>query len=62
MQVVSIGTARHADQILERLNYEFRFLQEEGINIDVQQTNRGNLTFLGCKLVRANRDRFTPED
>ncbi|MCR4397834.1 MAG: putative sporulation protein YtxC [Firmicutes bacterium] len=62
MQVVSIGTARHADQILERLNYEFKFLQEEGINIDVQQTNRGNLTFLGCKLVRGGRTRFSAED
>ncbi|NPV71546.1 MAG: putative sporulation protein YtxC [Firmicutes bacterium] len=62
MQVVSIGTARHADQILERLNYEFQTLQEEGIDIDVQQTNRGNLTFLGCKLVRGNKDRFSSDD
>ncbi len=62
MQVVSVGSSRHADQILERLNYEFRFLREEGINIDVQQTSRGNMKFLGCKLVRVNRERFTPED
>ena len=62
MQVVSIGSANHADQILERLNYEFGFLREEGINIDVQRINRGNLTFLGCKLVRGNREKFSQED
>ncbi|HHV79945.1 MAG TPA: putative sporulation protein YtxC [Firmicutes bacterium] len=62
MQEVAIGTARRLDAIKQRLDYEFEFLKEEGINIKTREINRGNLKFLGCSLQRAGRDRFSPED
>lgn len=62
MQEVAIGTARRLDAIKQRLDYEFEFLKEEGINIKTREINRGSLKFLGCSLQRVGRDRFSPED
>jgi putative sporulation protein YtxC len=52
MQVLAIGAAKHIDVIRDRLDYEFRSLEEEGIAVNVRQFNRGKITFLGCDLVR----------
>ncbi|MEW6522605.1 MAG: putative sporulation protein YtxC [Bacillota bacterium] len=55
MQVLSIGADKHIKQIRDRLDYELKFLEEEGITVSVRESNRGNLTFLGCDVVKGQR-------
>ncbi len=55
MRTISIGTADQVDELRRRLNTEFRFLQEEGMDVEVSETSRGNLTFIGCNLARRNQ-------
>ncbi|HWI66538.1 MAG TPA: putative sporulation protein YtxC [Symbiobacteriaceae bacterium] len=50
MQAITIGTAEGIEEIRQRLDDEFRFLQEEGVNIRIGQSNRGSFTFLDCSL------------
>lgn len=62
MHEVAIGTALTIGPIKERLDYEFRFLKEEGISVRTREINRGSLKFLGCSLQKVGRERFSPED
>ncbi|MDF2626981.1 MAG: hypothetical protein K0R39_812 [Symbiobacteriaceae bacterium] len=48
MQAITIGTAEGIEDIRQRLDDEFRFLQGEGVNIRIGQSNRGSFTFLDC--------------
>jgi len=48
VQAITIGTAEGIEDIRQRLDDEFRFLQEEGVNIRIGQSNRGSFTFLDC--------------
>lgn len=50
MQAITIGTAEGIEDIRQRLDDEFRFLQEEGVNIRIGQSYRGSFTFLDCSL------------
>lgn len=50
MQSITIGTEHQAQEILDRLGEEFRFLHEEGIDVQVGLHNRGNFTFVGCSV------------
>ncbi|MGB9867901.1 MAG: sporulation protein YtxC [Bacillota bacterium] len=62
MHEVAIGTASTLGPLKERLDYEFRFLREEGITIRTREIDRGKLKFLGCSLQKVGRERFSPED
>jgi putative sporulation protein YtxC len=50
VQAITIGTAEGIEDIRQRLDDEFRFLQEEGVNIRIGQSNRGSITFLDCRV------------
>lgn len=50
MQAITIGTAEGIEELRQRLDDEFRFLQGEGVNIRIGQTNRGSFAFLDCHV------------
>lgn len=50
MQAITIGTAAGIEEIRQRLDDEFRYLQEEGVTIRIGQSNRGRYAFLDCSL------------
>lgn len=50
MQAITIGTAAGIEELRQRLMGEFRDLQQEGVNIRVGESHRGNLTFLDCNF------------
>jgi putative sporulation protein YtxC len=50
VQAITIGTAEGIEEIRQRLDDEFRFLQEEGVNIRIGQSNRGSFAFLDCAV------------
>ncbi|MFZ5823244.1 MAG: putative sporulation protein YtxC [Bacillota bacterium] len=50
MQAITIGTAAGIDEIRQRLDDEFRFLQEEGVRVRIGQSHRGRFAFLDCSL------------
>jgi putative sporulation protein YtxC len=53
VQAITIGTAEGIEAIRQRLDDEFRFLQEEGVTIRIGQSNRGNFAFLDCSVDHA---------
>jgi putative sporulation protein YtxC len=53
VQAITIGTAEGIEDIRQRLDDEFRFLQEEGVRIRIGQSNRGSFTFLECSVESA---------
>ncbi|MCL5038783.1 MAG: putative sporulation protein YtxC [Firmicutes bacterium] len=59
---LSIGTARYVDELRERLGYEFRSLEREGLSVDKAETSRGNLTFLGYDIRRNERTKYSQDD
>ncbi|MHB8928639.1 MAG: putative sporulation protein YtxC [Bacillota bacterium] len=50
MEVLAIGTSEEVEPIRERLSSEFRFLEEEGLNVSISESDRGSLHFLDCRL------------
>jgi putative sporulation protein YtxC len=50
VQAITIGTAEGIEDLRQRLDDEFRYLQEEGVSIRIGQTNRGSFTFLDCSV------------
>jgi putative sporulation protein YtxC len=50
VQAIMIGTAEGIEDIRQRLDDEFRFLQEEGVNIRIGQSTRGRFQFLDCTV------------
>ena len=50
MQAITIGTAEGIEDIRQRLDDEFRFLQEEGVHIRIGQSTRGSFAFLDCRV------------
>lgn len=50
VQAITIGTAEGIEEIRHRLDEEFRYLQEEGVNIRIGQTYRGSFAFLDCSV------------
>lgn len=54
MSLISIGTTKHIDFIRNRLDAEFKLLQAEGVQVDLNEKARGNYTFLGCNIIPLN--------
>ena len=50
MHAITIGTAAGIDEIRQRLDDEFRFLQEEGVKVRIGQSHRGPFAFLDCEV------------
>jgi putative sporulation protein YtxC len=50
VQAITIGTAAGIDEIRQRLDDEFRFLQEEGVRVRIGQSHRGCFDFLDCRV------------
>lgn len=50
MQPIVIGASEQIEEIRRRLDSEFCHLKEEGIGVSVDETNLGNLVFLGCNV------------
>jgi len=50
MEVLAIGTSEDIDVVRDRLSTEFRFLEEEGFNVSISESERGHLHFLDCRL------------
>jgi putative sporulation protein YtxC len=48
VQPITIGTAEGIEPIRQRLDEEFRYLQDEGVQIRIGQSIRGNFAFLDC--------------
>lgn len=57
MQTFSIGTENHAEDIIRRLEGDFRFLAEEGVDLEVGRSSRGKFTFLDCRIPPEGTDR-----
>lgn len=50
MHAITIGTAAGIDEIRQRLDDEFRFLEEEGVRVRIGQSHRGAFAFLDCEV------------
>lgn len=57
MQAITIGTAAGIDEIRQRLDDEFRSLQEDGVMVRIGQSFRGRFTFLDCCVDTEPTDR-----
>lgn len=55
METISIGAAEHIDQIRDRLDSEFRFLEQEGFQVRISESSKGNIRFLGCGVREPDR-------
>lgn len=53
--LISISTSMDADFICSRLGKELSILQNEGINVLVEQNNKGNFVFLDCSIEEAKK-------
>lgn len=53
MPLVSIGTANDTQAIRRRLDFEFRFLEQEGLALQVSESHKGKLNFLDLNLQRS---------
>ncbi|MCR6546832.1 putative sporulation protein YtxC [Dehalobacterium formicoaceticum] len=52
---ISIGTSKDADLIFSQLGKELSFLQEEGIDVLLEEKQRGSFTILDCSLPKAKK-------
>lgn len=57
--MIAIGAAEKAEELRERLASEFRFLEAEGMEVQIKTVARGGLTFIGCDV--AGRKLTSPE-
>lgn len=55
MEVISIG-ATEIDSIRRRLDCDFRGLLKHGVEVKINESSVGNLTFLGCDLQGADEE------
>ena len=60
MYAISVGTESCSEPLRERLSLEVRTLREEGLNIEMDEEVRGNLTFLGFSVAEAPTDGQNP--
>ncbi|GAB6099175.1 putative sporulation protein YtxC [Halanaerocella petrolearia] len=49
MSVISIGTNNYADALRERLFFELQFLQEDGIDIEIDEINQSDTVIFKCQ-------------
>ncbi len=50
METIHIGTQNCTNELRERLDFELRFLEEEGIKVKIDEDLRGSLTFFDCNI------------
>lgn len=50
MDHIHIGTQNCTSELRERLDFELRFLEEEGIKVKINEDIRGSLTFFDCNI------------
>lgn len=50
MELIHIGTQNCTSELRERLDFELRFLEEEGIKVKIDEDIRGSLTFFDCNI------------
>ncbi|AZR73681.1 hypothetical protein BBF96_09960 [Anoxybacter fermentans] len=50
MGSIHIGTQNCTNELRERLNFELRFLEEEGIKVRINEDIKGNITFFDCDI------------
>ncbi len=50
MEAIHIGTQNCTNEIRERLDFELRFLEEEGIKVRIDEDIKGNITFFDCNI------------
>ena len=50
LQAIHIGTQNCTNEVRERLDFELRFLEEEGIKVKIHEDIKGNITFFDCKI------------
>lgn len=55
VQPILIGASEQIDEVRRRLDLEFRHLREEGIGVSVDETNLGDLVFLGCNVTAPSK-------
>jgi putative sporulation protein YtxC len=55
---ISIATAEHPAAVRQRLAEELLQLKREGLDVNLSETHRGNLTLLGCDI--SSRTRLPP--
>ena len=47
---IHIGTMNCTNEVRERLNFELRFLEEEGLKVKVNEDLKGDVTFFDCNI------------
>ncbi|NLY50752.1 MAG: putative sporulation protein YtxC [Firmicutes bacterium] len=52
-QGISIVTEEHPDAVRQRLTEELNQLKNEGLEVRISETMRGQATFLGCNIVKS---------
>ncbi len=50
MQQVSIGASNHIDVVKNRLAYELKVLENQGLKFSIKEKSAGKYVFLSCKL------------
>lgn len=50
MEAIHIGTQNCTNEVRERLDFELRFLEEEGIKVRIDEDTKGNITFFDCNI------------
>lgn len=50
MELIHIGTQNCTGELRERLDFELRFLEEEGIKVKINEDIRGSITFFDCNI------------
>lgn len=50
MQLLTIGASCNINKIRDRLLFEYRFLRDEGIEVDIKQKDQGNFSFFSCSI------------
>lgn len=61
-QLISVGTKDHAEYLKAKLFNEIKLLQEEGIRIDLDETQKGDLTFLDCTVIDYGTSDYSEEN
>lgn len=59
---VCIGATEYLDVIKARLDAEFQMLQAEGIRIDIEEAQCGQLNFLGCAIADYGDCHYTAQE
>lgn len=59
---IKIGTDSHVEVLRDRLAYELKLLQIEGLRVEIDETESGEYTFLGCNITDFGAWSYPEED